>query len=141
MARRLSQDELVFPGRKGTADRSGINEIMTTALRRAGLGPVMVPHGWRATFSTIMNEVDPASFRVIDVMLAHSAFRSSVEDRDAAKGSVEGHYNHATFEGARHRIACLWADMLLDGAPTPSALVGLEGTHAGSNVVPLRKAA
>ena len=120
--------------------RCTLNGIMKRALRLAGLGQIMVPHGWRGTFSTIMNEVDPASFRIVDVMLAHKGFRESV-DGETRKSSVEGHYNHAEYRSARHRIACRWADMLLDGAPTALALIGLDGSTPATNVVPLRRVA
>jgi integrase len=138
-AAKLRKNEFVFPSqRRGSEvlDRSSLTRCVREALTKANLGRVLVTHGWRATFSTIMNELDEgASFRVVDVMLAHSAFRDSVETRDARKSSVEGHYNHAQYRSARHRIACQWADMLLDGAPTALALIGLDGT--ASNVVRL----
>jgi integrase len=142
-ALRLRKNEFVFPSRREGSevlDRSSLAEAIKRSLEHAKLGRVLVAHGWRATFSTIMNELDEgASFRVVDVMLAHSAFRDSVETRDARKSSVEAHYNHAEYRSARHRIACQWADMLLDNAPTALALIGLE--DAATNVVPLRRVA
>jgi integrase len=136
-ARRLRRNEFVFPSRVGGGrqmNRSSLNAIMQTALRNAGLGDVMVAHGWRSTFSTIMNERAPDAFRIIDVMLAHKAFRDSV-DATERKASVEGRYNHARHISARHRIACEWADLLLEGAPPALALAGLD-----EKVVPLRRA-
>jgi integrase len=144
-ARKIKVNGFVFaatgknghPG-EGRVSDSTMNKLLREALRSAGLGRIMVPHGWRGTFSTIMNEIDPASFRIVDVMLAHKGFRDSVEDREARTSSVEGHYNHAEHRSARHRIACQWADLLLDGAPTSLALIGLEDAPAATNVVPLR---
>lgn len=66
-----------------------------------------VPHGWRATFSTIMNQraADmnrPGDRAIIDLMLAH------VQD------GVEPLYNRAAYMEQRHQIAQDWADLLLD---------------------------
>ena len=41
-------------------------------LDRAGYHRRHVPHGWRATFSTLMNERHRADRQVIDPMLAHA---------------------------------------------------------------------
>ena len=54
---------------------------------------VDVPHGWRATFSTVMNERHPADRAVIDLMLAH-----------VSKDQVERAYKRATHM-VRRRIA------------------------------------
>ena len=134
----------------GNVSRCTLNMAMQRALRLDGLDErLMVPHGWRSTFSTIMNEVDDgATFRVVDTMLAHKTFRDSADERDMRKASVERHYNHATYRSKRHEIACRWADMLLEGAPTALALIGLDEAPASApatakapatNVVPLRR--
>lgn len=75
-----------------------------------------VPHGWRSTFSTIMNELAVARERpgdrpIIDMMLAH---------RD---DSVEAIYNRAAYMGRRREIAQEWADMLLEGFPPAEQLL------------------
>lgn len=146
-AYRIRANEFVFaavsPRHAGKLrlNRSTLNAVLVESLDRAGLGRVMVPHGWRATFATIMNETDASDFRVIDVMIGHSAFRDSVEHRDGRRSSVESRYNHAQHRSARHRIACQWADMLLDGAPSAFALVGLDEAAAATNVIPLRRIA
>jgi integrase len=120
----------VFPGQhmRGSVSRTALNELMERVLPAVGLAGRHTVHGWRAAFSTISNEADPGAYRVIDVMLAHKAF-----------GEVEGRYNKATFVAERRKLACTWADQLLDGAPSAGALVGLE--RVGSNVVRLRVAA
>lgn len=41
-------------------------------LNRAGYHQQHVPHGWRATFSSVMNERFKADRQIIDLMLAHS---------------------------------------------------------------------
>ncbi|MEN3973068.1 integrase arm-type DNA-binding domain-containing protein [Sphingomicrobium sp. XHP0235] len=76
------------------------------------------PHGWRSTFSTIMNEWAlehgrPGDREVIDLMLAHKP------------QGVEGIYNRAAYMPRRRELAAIWADMLLDGLPPASSL--LEG--------------
>ena len=129
-ARQLAPAEstLVFPSAHGKAlAASKLNDLMVGSLRRANLGGSHTVHGWRATFSTILNEADPTNYRVIDVSLAHKAF-----------SGVEAHYNHARYLAERRRVACAWADMLMVGAPSAWALVGLEEP---SNVVPFREAA
>lgn len=65
-----------------------------------------VPHGWRSTFSTIMNEWalehgKAGDREVIDLMLAH------------VRGGVEGIYNRAAHMGRRRELAEIWAAMLL----------------------------
>jgi len=77
-----------------------------------------VPHGWRSTFSTIMNERAlqlemPGDRAVIDLMLAHKA------------GGVEPIYNRAAYMPRRREIAQQWADMLARGLPDPEILLHL----------------
>jgi integrase len=125
--------DFVFPGRvgRGALSAACLNEALARWLPQVGLGGRHTVHGWRGTFSTLMNEADPGAYRVIDVMLAHRTF-----------GEVEGRYNKATFVEERRRLAGAWADQLLDGAPSAMALVGLvEAIEGGGNVVRLREAA
>lgn len=74
-------------------------------LNRTGYHQKHVPHGWRATFSTVMNERYPADKHIIDLMLAHTP-----------KDKVEGAYNRALHLERRRELAQAWADMLLEGA-------------------------
>nr|WP_232343534.1 integrase arm-type DNA-binding domain-containing protein [Novosphingopyxis sp. YJ-S2-01] len=83
--------------------------------RSAGLRGKMVPHGWRATFSTIMNELASEDGRdgdheIIDLMLAH------------VRGGTEGAYNRASYMQRRRILAQMWSDLLMDGLPPPGAL-------------------
>lgn len=69
-----------------------------------------VPHGWRSTFSTIMNERASqqgiaGDRAVIDFMLAH------------VPAGVEGIYNRSAYIERRAVLAQEWADLLLDGFP------------------------
>jgi integrase len=80
-----------------------------------------VPHGWRTTFSTIMNEralvLDRGGDRaVIDLMLAHKP------------EGVEAIYNRAAYMPRRRQLAQEWADLLLEGLPPAFSL--LEGKRA-----------
>nr|WP_278520602.1 integrase arm-type DNA-binding domain-containing protein [Brucella anthropi] len=82
-------------------------------LNRAGYPGRHVPHGWRSTFSTIMNEEFPADRFVIDAMLAHKK-----------KDKVEAAYNRAQHMARRAVLAQKWADMLLEGALPADHLLG-----------------
>lgn len=85
-------------------------------LNRAGYHHRHVPHGWRSTFSTVMNETHPLEYRIIDLMLAH---------KNKNKGKTEGAYNRAEFLDRRREIAQEWADLILEGArPVRDLLVG-----------------
>jgi hypothetical protein len=75
-----------------------------------------VPHGWRSSFSTIMNaraeRAGTAGDRaILELMLAHTP-----------KG-VEPIYNRATYMERRRELAQEWADLLLVGMPPASELV------------------
>lgn len=99
---------IVFPGRDG---RSPIGAAAFHDLHvRAGYAGRHVPHGWRATFSTIMNTRAPADRHVIDQALAHSP-----DDK------VEAAYNRAGHYARRRVIMQEWADLMQPGRP-----------HAGS---------
>lgn len=84
---------------------------------RVGYHGRHVPHGWRAAFSTIMNEKAEREAResgkpalaeldrkVIDLMLAH-----------VPENRVEGAYNRAAFMERRTELAQEWADLLTEG--------------------------
>jgi len=86
-------------------------------LNRAGYHGHHVPHGFRAAFSTIMNEWAERHGKegdraIIDLMLSH-----------VPKGKVEGAYNRAAYMARRRELAQVWADMLCDGLPAPFVLV------------------
>lgn len=83
-------------------------------LNRAGYHHRHVPHGWRATFSTVMNELFPADRHIIDLMLAH-----------VPKDKVEGAYNRAAHLARRRDLAQIWADLITDALPPPASLLDL----------------
>jgi integrase len=75
-----------------------------------------VPHGWRTSFSTIMNERAMELGRgedraIIDLMLAHKP------------EGVEAIYNRAAFMPRRREIAKDWAELLLSGLPSNQSLL------------------
>jgi integrase len=86
---------------------------------RCGYHGRHVPHGWRAAFSTIMNERAeragrPGDRAVIDLMLAH-----------VPSNKVEGVYNRAAYLDRRREIAQEWADLLTEGlCPAAELLKG-----------------
>lgn len=116
--------ELVFP-----SDRHRHRPMSENTLRalliRAGYYQRHVPHGFRASFSTIMNERCERAWReaghsgaspdraIIDLMLAH------VPDN-----RVEGAYNRAAYMDRRRELACEWADLLLADMWPPEIHIG-----------------
>ena len=112
--RRLSgRGPFVFPNTRSSRKPLSENAI-GYLLNRAGYHHRHVPHGWRSTFSTIMNERFPADSRIIDLMLAHTP-----------KDKVEGAYNRAAHLHRRRELAQLWADMIMSGRPPAAALLVL----------------
>nr|WP_321985213.1 integrase arm-type DNA-binding domain-containing protein [uncultured Lichenicoccus sp.] len=95
---------LLFPNTRAVTKPQSENAI-GYLLNRAGYKNQHVPHGWRAAFSTLMNEAHPADRAVIDLMLAHEN-----------KNAVEAAYNRATHLERRRVLAQAWADMVLAGA-------------------------
>jgi integrase len=95
-------DGLVFTGREPGAP---IGEGAIGALyRAAGFVGRHVPHGWRASFSTILNEqLGPEWRSAIDQALAHSP-----------KDKVEAAYNRAQQLGRRREIFDMWNALLTD---------------------------
>src|SRR3546814_17539531 len=80
-------------------------------LIRAGYDQRHVPHGFRATMSTIMNAAPgrPKNDRsIIDLMLAH-----------VPKDKVEGAYHRAAYMDPLRELAQEWAAMLLEGRCSP----------------------
>jgi integrase len=73
---------------------------LSMLYRRAGWEGRHVPHGWRASFSTLMNERHPAERDAIDAALAH------------VKGGVEGRYNRAEHLLRRRELFAEWAEIL-----------------------------
>lgn len=106
----------VFPNaRAGTAAMT-VNAI-GYLYNREGYKGKHVPHGWRSSFSTIMNELAErelgtdvrllADRLIIDLMLAHTP---------AGMSATELRYNRARYMVRRRELAQRWADMIMEGA-------------------------
>jgi integrase len=97
---------LLFPNRRSPlVPMTG--DALSALLARAGYRGRHVPHGWRSTFSTLMNHVVERQGRIedraiIDLMLAHTP-----------RSGVEHLYNRYAYMDRRREIAQAWADMLL----------------------------
>lgn len=122
--------KLVFPSDRHV-HRPMSENALGYLLNRVGYHGRHVPHGFRAAFSTIMNEWAKAHGRsddraVIDLMLAH-----------IPTNKVEGAYNRAAYMPRRRELANLWAKMLMPGLAEPAALVALPSKENPFKGVPL----
>lgn len=134
-ARQLSgRGKLVFPGQRHTHKPLSENAI-GYLYNRVGWHHRHVPHGWRAAFSTIMNERAQAAGNhgdraVIDLMLAHMP-----------EGKVERVYNRAQFMERRREIAEEWAELLLVGARPAADLLTMRTAAASVRLALVKQAA
>lgn len=106
---------LAFPQHR-TMHKPLSDATISKVYRDAGFTGQHVPHGWRSSFSTIMNEraaeMDrPEDRAIIDLMLAHRP------------RGTEAIYNRAVYMPRRRAIAQEWADLLLEGFPPVSSLL------------------
>jgi integrase len=105
----------------GTWKKPISDSTLSKLYREVGFTGRHVPHGWRSTFSTIMNERAAVGERdgdraIIDLMLAH------------AQDGVEPIYNRAAYMPRRREIAQEWADLLMKGLAEPSTLLPRRST-------------
>lgn len=118
--------ELLFPSNRHPHKPMSENAI-GYLLNRAGYHGHHVPHGFRAAFSTIMNEWANRKGRkgdrqIIDLMLAH-----------VPKEKVEGAYNRAAYMPRRRELARIWATMLSETLPAAVALVERSSKETGDH--------
>lgn len=109
---------LLFPSIRSTRMPMSENAIGYMYFRN-GYSGRHVPHGWRATFSTIMNEraialKRPDDRAIIDAMLAH---------KPKGLSASEMAYNRATHMERRRELASEWADILIQNLEPPEALL------------------
>ncbi len=109
--------EIMFPSERHLHVPMSENTLRQMLIR-SGYYQRHVPHGFRAAFSTIMNERADAAGRsgdraIIDLMLAH-----------VPKDKVESAYNRAAFMPRRRELAQEWADLLLEGFADPNSFAG-----------------
>lgn len=99
-ARRRRGSALVFPGRN--AARPIGEATLRELYGRTSFAGRHVPHGWRASFSTILNEeMGEIWSAAIDAALAHSA-----------KDKVEAAYNRAQRLKRRRELMNRWGELL-----------------------------
>lgn len=97
-----SSDQLVFHGR--AKDRMFSEGAINSLYDRAGYAGRHVPHGWRSSFSTILNErLGEAWAMTIDRALAHSP-----------KDKVEAAYNRAQQLSRRRELFDAWGGFLCE---------------------------
>jgi integrase len=104
----------LFPNQRH-AHRPASENAIGYLLNRAGYHHRHVPHGWRATFSTVMNERFKHDRHIIDLMLAH-----------VPANAVEGAYNRAEHLDRRIELAQAWADLIMVDQMPIDDLVNLQ---------------
>ena len=115
----------VFPSAVAAHKRMSENAL-NALYHRLGYKGVHVAHGWRSSFSTIMNERAERTRHgdeallidrlIVDLMLAH---------RPSGMSESEFRYNRARYMARRRELACDWADLLLEDAlPATDLLQG-----------------
>jgi integrase len=80
-------------------------------LNRCGYHARHVPHGFRASFSTIMNEMFPGDADVIEACLAHGV------------PGVRGRYLRSSFNGRRRELLEEWAQIVSNHLPPAAQLL------------------
>lgn len=105
----------LFPG-VGSWRKPISDSTLSKHYRDAGFAGRHVPHGWRSSFSTIMNERAALEDRerdraIIDLMLAH------------VPEGVEAAYNRAAYMPRRRELAQDWADLLAKDLPPAETLL------------------
>ena len=113
-----SHSDYVFPGSHSILKPMSENAL-SYLLAREGFKGIHVPHGWRSTFSTLMNEwsIDfgkESDRMIIDLMLAH---------RPKGVSASELKYNRARFLARRRYIAECWSSLLMEGAPKAQEII------------------
>ena len=80
-------------------------------LNRAGYHHKHVPHGFRAAFSSVMNERHPSDQDAIETCLAHSV------------PGTRGAYMRANFLARRRELLSEWAELLFARMPAAETLI------------------
>jgi integrase len=112
-AKELSEGlPIVFPSTRSSRKPISENAI-GFMLNRAGYADQHVPHGWRSTFSSVMNERHRGDGDVIELMLAHQP-----------KDAVRAAYNRTLHMARRRELATEWAGLILANAVPANELLG-----------------
>jgi integrase len=85
---------------------------MGALLERSGYRRRHTSHGFRASFSTIMNEARPEARDAVEAQLSHRVV------------GTRGAYLRASFLEQRVELMAEWAAMLMEGAPDAQTLLG-----------------
>jgi integrase len=85
---------------------------MNALLQRAGFGAQHCSHGFRSSFSSIMNEARPEAHDAIEAQLSHKV------------PGARGAYLRAAFLEKRVELMAEWGAMLMEGAPHAQTLLG-----------------
>ncbi len=102
----ICDTQVVFPGAGAAA---ALGEAAIGALyARTSFAGRHVPHGWRATFSTIMNLQMPQERSEIDQALGHV-----LKKEDGSTAKVEAAYNRAQQLAQRRAIFDAWGALLV----------------------------
>lgn len=116
-ARAPIDSEWVFPSDHYLAPRPFHRSSLTKCMTETYGKRVHVAHGWRATMGTVLERLHRRDTDLIEIMLAHQT-----------KGDVEGRYKRTDgrdFDTMLREFWAEWADLLLEGAPSPWKLAGL----------------
>ncbi len=112
---------LIFAGANGRPIAEG---AIGAIYKRAGYAGRHVPHGWRASFSSVLNVIHPEHRAAIDKAIGHVG-DGKVEKEEGINRKVEGAYNRTDGQGAhlllRAQLFQRWADELDGAAPAPIA--------------------
>ncbi len=100
---------LIFPGAVGVDAPIGESAI-GRLYARAGYAGRHVPHGWRASFSTILNETTPGERCAIDRALGHIS--NSQAHMNEGLSRVEGAYNRAENIEKRRFLFEKWSQII-----------------------------
>ena len=95
------RNDLMFPGQRGEG-RSLSENAIRVALRSMGYSNEdHTGHGFRSSFSTIMNDLDYRDKVIIDAILGHTI-----------KTDVESAYNRSKYLDEKRRVLQRWADYI-----------------------------
>jgi integrase len=100
----------IFPNQR-SLDRPMTRNAFVVLLHRRGFRGKHCAHGFRSSFSSIMNERHPEDWAAIEAALAHVV------------GGTRGAYMRSNYLERRRELMAEWADLVLDGAPPPENLL------------------
>jgi integrase len=104
--------EFLFPNQR-SLDQPMSRNALLEVLYRCGFKGRHCAHGFRSSFSTIMNERHPEDWAAIEAALAHIV------------GGTRGAYMRSNYLERRRELMADWADLLLEGAaPAETLLFG-----------------